>query len=109
MRRRYRWNPDTARLEETGPSQREYGSLIMTDLPGYQSPVTGKWIEGRKARREDLARTGSRPYEGIEQERKEAAKWHAEREAKLDRRLEASTHETLNHMPERYRRALLDR
>lgn len=40
---------------------------IRSDLPGYVSPVTGKWIEGRAARREDLARTGCRevdPSEG---------------------------------------------
>lgn len=24
------------------------------DLPGYQSPIDGKWIEGRRARRYDL-------------------------------------------------------
>ena len=33
---------------------------VLTDIPGYQSPVTGKYIEGRVARREDLKRTGCR-------------------------------------------------
>lgn len=40
---------------------------IRGDLPTYISPVTGKPIEGRAARREDLARSGCRevdPSEG---------------------------------------------
>jgi hypothetical protein len=39
---------------------------IRSDLPGYVSPVTGKWIEGRAARREDLARTGCREVDPSE-------------------------------------------
>ncbi len=27
---------------------------VRGDLPGYQSPVTGEWIEGRRARKYDL-------------------------------------------------------
>lgn len=37
--------------------------LVVADLPGYQSPVDGRWIEGRRARREDLARNNCVPYE----------------------------------------------
>ena len=40
---------------------------ILSDLPGYMSVASGKWIEGRAARRDDLARTGCRevdPSEG---------------------------------------------
>lgn len=32
--------------------------LYTPDTPGYQSPVTGEWIEGRRARREDLKKHG---------------------------------------------------
>lgn len=39
---------------------------IRSDLPGYVSPVTGKWIEGRAARREDLAKTGCREVDPSE-------------------------------------------
>lgn len=38
-------------------------ALVVTDLPGYRSPVDGKWIEGRRARREDLARNNCVPYD----------------------------------------------
>lgn len=40
---------------------------ILSDLPGYMSVASGKWVEGRAARRDDLARTGCRevdPSEG---------------------------------------------
>ena len=36
---------------------------IRTDYPGYSCPVTGKWVEGRAAHRENLARTGCRILE----------------------------------------------
>ncbi len=32
--------------------------LITPDTPGYASPITGEWIEGRRARREDLKKHG---------------------------------------------------
>lgn len=28
--------------------------MVMSDTPGYRSPVTGEWIEGRRARKYDL-------------------------------------------------------
>lgn len=28
--------------------------LYTPDTPGYRSPITGEWIDGRRARREDL-------------------------------------------------------
>ena len=40
--------------------------MIISDLPAYVSPVTGKLIEGRKARREDLARSGCREVDPTE-------------------------------------------
>ena len=36
---------------------------IRTDYAGYTCPVSGKWIEGRTAHRENLARTGCRVLE----------------------------------------------
>lgn len=88
---------------DEGPS----GLLVIGDLPGYQSPVTGLWVEGRRARREDLKRTGSRPFEGIAQERKEAARQEAYREQRIDAHLTKTAHEVLNHMPRHKRDILL--
>ena len=61
------------------------GPHIIADTPGYQSPVTGLWVEGRKQRREDLKRTGSRPWEGKAAEEKEAARQRNYQDEKFDR------------------------
>ena len=60
----------------------------VVDIPAYVSPVSGKWINSRKERTEDLKRTNSRPWEGLEQEQKEAARQKAYQEAAEDKALE---------------------
>ena len=82
------------------------GPLIFGDLPSYQSPVTGKWIDGRVQRREDLKRTGSRPYEGRDQELKEAARQEQYRDRALDAKIEKSAAETFYQLPPEKRRIL---
>jgi hypothetical protein len=79
---------------------------VQPDLPGYQSPTTGRWIEGRAARRDDLKRSGARPWEGFDQEKKEAQKRLAEREAKSDAKLEKVIRESFHQLPPAKRRAL---
>jgi hypothetical protein len=39
---------------------------IQRDLPPYRSPMGTGWVDGRAARREDLARSGCRPVEPSE-------------------------------------------
>lgn len=41
---------------------------IVTDYPGYNCPVTDRWIEGRAAHQENLKVTGSRILEPGEKE-----------------------------------------
>lgn len=36
---------------------------VVTDYAGYECPVTGKWIEGRRAHEENLKRQGCRILE----------------------------------------------
>ena len=61
---RYVWKDGGFRDPATGEAMPlpERGEITMPyvvpDTPGYMSPVTGKWIEGRMARREDLKRSG---------------------------------------------------
>ena len=43
-------------------------AAIRSDLPGYSCPVSGKWIEGRKAHEENLRRTGCHVLESGEME-----------------------------------------
>ena len=95
-RRRWIFPSDGSPSYEVSPDyvQAPEGVLIVPDLPGYVSPVTGLWVEGRKARREDLKRTGSRPYEGIEQEKKEVARQQAYAAEAAERSLDKCAHET---------------
>lgn len=59
-------------------------------MPAYQSPITGKWIDTPSQRRDDMARNGARPWEGMESERKVADE-RVKREAKeYDQKLESA-------------------
>lgn len=80
--------------------------LVFGDLPSYRSPVTGQWIDGKVQRREDLKRTGSRPYEGREQELKEAARHTRYAEEKQDRAIERTAREVFHQLPPEKRRIL---
>lgn len=105
MRRRYRYNPQTKCLEEVLFERSEAASAtVWNDLPGYESPATGEWVEGRKARREDLKRSGCRPYEGREQEAKEAQKLKQAESARLDQLAEKMAYRAWDAAPERVRR-----
>ena len=51
--------------KETGERMNRDGSnaplatpMTFSDLPGYQSPIDGSWIEGRRARKYDLEKNG---------------------------------------------------
>ena len=79
---------------------------VQADLPGYVSPATGKWIEGRAARREDLKASGCRPWEGLAEEKREASKRAHEIEAKADRELDAAARRALAELPPAKRRIL---
>lgn len=47
-----------------GLSQRLISAVaVRGDYPPYECPVTGEWIEGRRAHEENLKRTGCRVYE----------------------------------------------
>lgn len=104
MRRRYVYDPVRKELVERVARKSDALHFIQPDLPGYESPTTGLWVEGRKARREDLLRSGCRPYEGREQEQKEANKVQAARERGLDQLAEKMAHRAWAEAPERVRK-----
>jgi putative FmdB family regulatory protein len=79
---------------------------VQADLPGYTSPIDGRWIEGRRARTEDLKRSGCRPWEGMEAERKEAEKRSNEVDHVFERTIEAGVAEVYNGMSAESQRAL---
>lgn len=80
--------------------------IVVPDVEGYQSPVTGLWVEGRKARREDLKRSGCRPWEGREQEEKEAARQRAYTARKADAELHESVAKAFHQISPESRRTL---
>lgn len=109
MRERYRWDPNLKKLVRVQPRRAEALHFIQPDLPGYHSPVTGKWIEGRRARRDDLKRHNARPWEGREQEMKAAARTRAENEHGLDQLAERIAHRAWAEAPERVRKVFRSR
>jgi len=66
---------------------------VFSDYEGYESPGTGKWVEGRAARRRDLEECGCRPYE--DGEREAAIKVRQEEERKLDKVVDQVVDQTL--------------
>ena len=70
---------------------------VIGDYPGYSCPVTGKWIEGRKAHQENLGRTGCRVYEPGETEA--AQRRRQEFEDAYDRAVESTVEELVMAMP----------
>lgn len=81
-------------------------AFVQADCPGYVSPVTGKWIDGKAARRDDLRRTGSRPWEGMEAEKAEAARQRKHNEQKADKKLDEAARRAYHALPPSKRRAL---
>lgn len=82
-------------------------SYVQDDIPAYLSPTTGRVIGSRTARRDDLKRSRSRPYEGYEQESKEAARQRSYADAKFDKTLTDTAHKVWHEMPPS-KRAILD-
>lgn len=71
------FDPDTGEMVEKGVFHAKRAGAskfsnvvpfpyVRGDLPPYRSPITGQIIEGRKARREDLARSGCREIDPSE-------------------------------------------
>lgn len=79
---------------------------VHADLPGYTSPIDGRWVEGRRARTEDLKRNNCRPWEGMEVERKEAIKRAEAADAEFGKQIESGVAEVYNGMSAESQRAL---
>jgi putative FmdB family regulatory protein len=69
---------------------------IFGDYEGYESPATGAWVEGRRAREEDLRRSGCRPYESGERE--EMIKRQDANERQLDKVVDTVVDNTLQEL-----------
>lgn len=75
---------------------------VISDLPAYESPITGKWVHGRRARREDLKRNGCIEYDpGMKDD---AVRRAAESDAKLERAIGETVDTIYNQWPGEKRR-----
>lgn len=70
---------------------------VFGDYEGYESPATGRWVEGRRARAEDLRVSGCRPYEPGEA-RAAASQAEVEAEKQLDTKVDVLVERTLDDM-----------
>lgn len=106
VRGRWRWDAAKQTMVQVSGEHRPLQSTpyVQADIPDYVSPASGKLVSGRKQRREDMKRTGSRPWEGIEQEKREAAKGQAEQERHTDQLADRMANIAWRDAPESVRR-----
>lgn len=80
--------------------------MVQADYAPYQSPVDGREISGRRARKEDLLRSNCVEYEPslgrIQEERRARA------EVDLDASVERTLDKTLTEMPARKKELLVE-
>lgn len=70
---------------------------VAGDLAGYACPVTGKWIEGRKAHQENLRATGCRVLEPGE--RRDAERYRKAADTALEEAIADTAARTVAAMP----------
>jgi len=106
MRRRYRWDAASKSMVEVPWDSRQeaLAPAVWDDLPAYESPIDGRVVDGRRQRRNDLARSNCRPYEGKEQELREAQRRVIEQDRREDQLAEKMAHRAWAEAPERVRR-----
>lgn len=70
---------------------------IRGDYQGYSCPITGNWIEGRRAHQENLKRHGCRVLEPGETSA--AASYRASEETKLDNEIDETVDRFIEALP----------
>lgn len=79
---------------------------VQVDIGGYTSPIDGRWIEGKAARREDLKRSNCRPWEGMAAEKKAAIERSKAADKDFEKGVEAAAYNTFNNMSAEKQRAI---
>ena len=77
---------------------------VLGDYPGYACPITGDWIEGRKAHIENLKKHGCRVYEPGETAQARTSADFAEKQ--LESSIESTVEEFIEKLPTRKREQL---
>lgn len=87
------------------PMERQLSApAIVADYAGYSCPITGKWIEGRRAHEENLKRHGCRVLETGETE--QVSRNRQAEEAKLERGVEDTVEQFYEALPTESREQL---
>ena len=74
--------------------------LDIAPWDGYVSPASGKRITSKRERERDMAETNCRPWEGMEQEKKEAERRRAYAKAELDAASDKAVDNAYTSLPE---------
>jgi hypothetical protein len=77
---------------------------VRGDFSAYECPITGNWIEGRKAHRENLAKHGCRILEPGETAA--AARFRREQDEAFDKSVEETAEKFVEQLPTRKREQL---
>ena len=86
----------------------QHAGLILDIQPweAYESPASGQIISSRAQRREDMKRTGTRQYEGREQEDKEVKRQQSYQESAVDKKMTDTIGNRLRDLSPRERKQL---
>lgn len=77
---------------------------VLGDYPGYECPISGRWIEGRRAHQENLKRHGCRVLENGETEAFRQSK--KQEELALDKAVDSTVEQFYETLPTEERQAL---
>lgn len=79
--------------------------FVQVDFPAYQSPTSGKWIQSRTQRREDLKASNCVEYEPSMKQ--EMEKRHAAEDAALDKKVDEHVEKEIYSMDSKTRDKLV--
>jgi len=92
-------------LEDSFPMHRQIcAPAVRGDYPGYDCPITGKWIEGKRAHQENLKLHGCRVLEPGETDQFKRRK--AAEEAAFDSQIEETAAQLVTALPTEKREQL---
>lgn len=78
--------------------------FIVKNFDAFQSPTSGKVIRNHKELAYDMATTGCRTYEGLEQEQKEVDRYLQSEDKKLEKVIDETVDETMHQIKHNYSR-----
>lgn len=100
--------PESEYIDPRKPPKYGESAMVFGDITPYDSPIDGRAINGRNARKEDFKRNGCRPYEGRAEEEKEIQRQKEYEHKKMERELHESTARAFYQLSPEKRKHLTD-